>query len=360
VAGKFIEQIKRAREAAEGPAAEQEQAKPTEQMTDDELEEAITAKRRQLLDLQHQELRERELARVKDEGLRPMTEEAHSPNQPLSSYEDLRGSARGQAGELWKAADKEEASLGAYYEQLKEDPRFTEEHKAELAWGRYNQAKEKIVEGREKAGEQLANDAAVYHRQSIPFPASEGPVTQDSQKILITQNETARISRKLSRMQEQTTGPFRPDLTSALREEYERGLEVGGVMGGSLCRGVLAVCDEYGVEANAVVDSFRQDRHRELIERAQYAEHLQDYLGKRVSEPPYPKPASERARITGIGKPAVSDIEPRDPEVRRGRKLFPNKPQSHMRKSSQGFGEYSPNAADEVSKQGNRRSKGKR
>jgi hypothetical protein len=64
VAGNFIEQIKRAREADEGPAAEQEQAKPTEQMTDDELEEAITAKRRQLLDLQHQELRERELARV--------------------------------------------------------------------------------------------------------------------------------------------------------------------------------------------------------------------------------------------------------------------------------------------------------
>lgn len=68
MAGNFIEQIKRAREAAEGPAAEQEQAKPTEQMTDDELEEAITAKRRQLLDLQHQELRKRELARVKDEG----------------------------------------------------------------------------------------------------------------------------------------------------------------------------------------------------------------------------------------------------------------------------------------------------
>jgi hypothetical protein len=103
-----------------------------------------------------------------------MTEEAHNPNQPLSSYEDLRGSARGQAGELWKAADKEEASLGAYYEQLKEDPRFTEEHKAELAWGRYNQAKEKIVEGREKAGEQLASDAATYRRQAIPMPPRRG------------------------------------------------------------------------------------------------------------------------------------------------------------------------------------------
>lgn len=62
----FLEQIKRAREAAEKPtkATEQEQTKPTEQLTDGELEEAITASRRELLDAQHAELRERELARV--------------------------------------------------------------------------------------------------------------------------------------------------------------------------------------------------------------------------------------------------------------------------------------------------------
>lgn len=62
MAGNFLEQIKRAREAAETPAPEQ--AKPTETMTDDELEEAITESRRELLDLQHQELREREISRV--------------------------------------------------------------------------------------------------------------------------------------------------------------------------------------------------------------------------------------------------------------------------------------------------------
>ena len=37
-------------------------------MTDAELEEAITASRRQLLDGQHAELRERELARVSGAG----------------------------------------------------------------------------------------------------------------------------------------------------------------------------------------------------------------------------------------------------------------------------------------------------
>lgn len=68
MAGNFLEQIKRAREATDRPASEQEQPKPTEQMTDDELEEAIMASRRQLLDAQHAELREREISRVSGAG----------------------------------------------------------------------------------------------------------------------------------------------------------------------------------------------------------------------------------------------------------------------------------------------------
>jgi hypothetical protein len=291
------------------------------------------------------------------------TEEPTNPNQPLSSYEDLRGSARGEAGELCKAADREEANLGKYYEQLQDDPRFTEEYRADLAWNRYNKAKEKIVEGRTKAGEQLASDATIYHRQSLPFPAGEGPITNDSSKILITQNEAQRISRKLTRLQESAgaAGRFRPDITSSLREEYERGLEVGGTMGGALCRAVLSVADEYGVEVDRVVDAYRKPRHRELIERAQHAEYLQNYLGKRVSEPPFAKPASERARITGIGtrnpesSSADSEAGSEPSGARDSRTLFPNKPKSHMRKSTQEFVAAAANAPDEVSTQRRRR-----
>ena len=63
----FLGQIQRARAAAEAPEPEAT-AKPTEQMTDDELEEAITASKRELLDLQHAELREREIARASGAG----------------------------------------------------------------------------------------------------------------------------------------------------------------------------------------------------------------------------------------------------------------------------------------------------
>jgi hypothetical protein len=79
----FIENLRRKREAAS--ATPEAPEKPAEQMSDAELEEAITASRRQLLDLQHQELREREIARV--------TGAAEATEQPQASglAEVLRG-----------------------------------------------------------------------------------------------------------------------------------------------------------------------------------------------------------------------------------------------------------------------------
>jgi hypothetical protein len=65
---KFLENIKRSREATQASAPEEPPSKPTEEMTDAELEEASRAARRKLLDLQHQELREREIARVTGAG----------------------------------------------------------------------------------------------------------------------------------------------------------------------------------------------------------------------------------------------------------------------------------------------------
>jgi hypothetical protein len=285
-----------------------------------------------------------------------VTEEVRNPNQPLASYEELRDSARGEAASLWKAADREEEALTNYYEALADDPRFTDEYRSTLAWQRYHDAKEKIVGGRQKASEQLAANAATYHRQSLPMPGGEGPITQDALKILITQNETQRISRKLARLQE-APGPFRPDITSALRQEYERGLEVGGTMGGALCRAALAVCDEQGIDPDAVVDGFRRDRHRELVERAQHAEHQQMYLSKRLKEPPFSKPASEKARIAGFGEGATLPTAEHTPEPsgpRRAKRLFPHKPQSHISRGRGSLGVPPASieqAPDEVSKQ---------
>jgi hypothetical protein len=87
MAGRFLEQIQAAREAASAPEPEAT-AKPTEEMTDGELEEAETAARRRLLDLQHAELRERELARVAGDG--------EAAGRPTGLREILGGLQRGK------------------------------------------------------------------------------------------------------------------------------------------------------------------------------------------------------------------------------------------------------------------------
>jgi hypothetical protein len=87
----FLDQITRAREAAEKPSeATERETKPIEQMTDAELQEAITINQRKLLDLQHQEIRERELARVSGAGTSP----AATPTLQDTLREKQRGKRR--------------------------------------------------------------------------------------------------------------------------------------------------------------------------------------------------------------------------------------------------------------------------
>ncbi len=208
-----------------------------------------------------------------------------------NSYEELRDEATGEGGEAWRAADREESNLRALYRELKDDPRYSEEHKAETAWARYEAAKEKIAAGKAKARELLQKQARTNERFSLPFPDGEGPVTTDTNKLLASQNEQARIVRQVERRQK-APGPFKPDVAAMLKEEYGRGLEVGGVQGGATCRGVLEAARELGVDGHTVVEGFRKDRHRESFERAEHSERLVQLIGGRVPEPPFARPGS--------------------------------------------------------------------
>ena len=173
------------------------------------------------------------------------------------SYEQLRDSATGEAGAAWKAADRAESNLRTVYRTLKEDPRYTEEHKAEKAWTAYEAAKEKIAEGKAKARESLAKQARSGERLSYPMPEGESLITTDTAKLLASQNEASRIVRKLDRLATSGTGPFK-NPAEVLKGEYERGLQIGDVQGGAICRGVLEAADELGVDKDQVVDAFRR------------------------------------------------------------------------------------------------------
>jgi hypothetical protein len=153
------------------------------------------------------------------------------------TYEQIRDSATGEAGVAWKAADREQSNLRALYASLKEDSRYTNEHKAEQAWEKYEATKEKIVEGKAKARELLEKQVHSAERSSVPFPSGAGIITVDTQKLLASQNEASRLIRKLDRLRDTSAkGPFTPDRAEILKQEYGRGMETGGVQGGAICR----------------------------------------------------------------------------------------------------------------------------
>ncbi len=81
------------------------------------------------------------------------------------------------------------------------------------------------------------------------------------------------------------------DKAAPLREEYQRGLELGGVEGLTVCRAVLSAAGDLGVSVDSVVDSFRKPRHRKSQERAQVAQQAAFTIGTKIKEPPFPRPA---------------------------------------------------------------------
>jgi hypothetical protein len=214
------------------------------------------------------------------------------------TYEQLRDSATGEAGAAWKAADRGEANLRTLYRDLKEDPRYTNEHKAEQAWQRYEAAKEKIIADKEKAREGLQKQVRSGERFSIPMPEGEHLITTDTAELLASQNEASRLVRKLDRLADAGAGPFKRNPNEVLKQEYERGLQIGGVQGGAICRGVLEAADELGLDKDEVVDGFRRQSHRNALEDAQRAALLSQHIGKQVPEPPFPNPRLQRVKAT--------------------------------------------------------------
>lgn len=216
----------------------------------------------------------------------------------MSAYEELRDGATGEGGDAWREADRLTGRLYDVYRELKEDPRYTDEHKADRAWERYEATKGRIEAGKTRAEELLEKQARSAERFSIPVLAEESVNTMDTAKLLASQNEASRVVRKIDRMEGNAKGPFAPDKMEVLRTEYGRCLETGGVQGGAICRGVLDAADELGVDRHSVVDPFRKDRHRESLERAEHAERLTSLIGGKVPEPPFAKPG-ERKRVPG-------------------------------------------------------------
>jgi hypothetical protein len=216
------------------------------------------------------------------------------------TYEGIQEQAKGPGVEEWRRADKARADLSEFYRTLQEDPRISDLARSEQAWQRYEAVKAQVEAESTKAKELSARSRDTLERLSIPTPESEGLITTNTEKLLLTQGEANRINRRLERL-ESVAGPIKPSSEAILKEEYARGLQVGGPQGGAICRAVVEIARDAGADINRIVDEHRKEHHRKALEDAQSAMMREQLISRSVSKPPFPHPDRLQQGGKGVG-----------------------------------------------------------
>jgi hypothetical protein len=210
--------------------------------------------------------------------------------QPGTPYEQLRDSCGPTLKEEWLRADQAANILSLNYQTLLKDDELTTEAKERKAQQLFENQGQKVAAKRKALRESLLRASKSAEKSSIPMPGGEGLTSSDPAKLLASQNEAGRIVRTLERRAER--GPFGDaGHSDYLKAEYERGLEVGGVEGGAICRGALRAADEMGLGDEWLP---RQDRHHEALDRAR--RYLVAAESISTSPPPIPRGLSGSGR----------------------------------------------------------------
>ncbi len=219
------------------------------------------------------------------------------------TYEQLRGSAENnEARAAWTEHDRRKANLEGTYRTLKDDPRYTEEHKASQMWAAYERESEHIRTAGEKARTLLEKEARGYEMMALPRPKGENMHSISTERLIAAQNEASRIARKLDRL-ESAKGPegFKPSTSRVLRDEYARGIEIGGTEGAARCKGVLMAAEELGVSEEEFLDDLRTPEQHEQLDKARRALWMAQHIGSSIPEPPLKRPGGAGGP-SGTGK----------------------------------------------------------
>jgi hypothetical protein len=223
----------------------------------------------------------------------PATTEQVSTVPIRQSYEDIQETAKGPGVAEWREVDKLRTALSSLYQSLKEDERYAEAYKSERAWDAYERTKARIEELAPAATEKMLRSAEGLERMSIPTPAGESLITQDTNKLLLTAHERSRIEKLLERAEKASgKAPFRVKPDDILANEYARGLSQGGPGGGATVRAVVEVARDYGLDINSVVDAYRKDLHHGALQDAQQARLRANMVSRSVRQPPFPTPGA--------------------------------------------------------------------
>jgi hypothetical protein len=258
--------------------------------------EAISAR-----DMTSEEI-QAEIARVDQELAKPVNDSFAS-----ASLEPSQGRVpRANSGEtLAREAQAARRDLIRQYESLDSDERYTDEHRASRAWEAYDKAKGTIESKASAAREKLLESAEDLERSSIPFPGGQSLRTDDVQLLALSQGERSRIVERLgyehpsiARMKAAgknvpTSSEDRP--ASVLREEYARGLDIGGPQGGAICRAVIGLAEDRGMNVDDIVDEHRREWQRDYLQNAQQARIQARSVYSRVPLPSTPRPGGAKS-----------------------------------------------------------------
>jgi hypothetical protein len=215
------------------------------------------------------------------------------------AYSRLQSEAQGSPGyQEWVELDAARSKLSDFYATLQGDPKYSAAHKSAEAWARYEQTAARIAQLAPEARQKMLKSADGLERQSIPMPSEESINTRDMSKLSLTQGERSRIVERIDHVPDvikrmQAAGkntPRTPTAEQILREEYAEGLNIGGPLGGAICRAVVGLARDRGYDIHQLVDEHRKPYHHQAFEDAQIRRRRADLIGGRAPQPPFAHP----------------------------------------------------------------------
>jgi hypothetical protein len=208
-----------------------------------------------------------------------------------TSYEGIRDHSDivpSSIREQWQKADLGASILRQEYQRIADDNDLNDEAKERRTRELYERRSEVIARQKSETKEALAKASRSSAEWSIPRPEGQPLSTSDPTKLLLAQNESARVLRGVERRKSQP-GPLRQDTSGYLREEYKRGIAVGGVEGSAICSGVRRAASELGIDDSYLPRSEQQQAKLDESRRLKYYASL---ISTTVPRPPAPKKSS--------------------------------------------------------------------
>jgi hypothetical protein len=201
----------------------------------------------------------------------------------LQKYEDIRDHSPVLPQNLrasWQASDRMEAQMREAMDRVLADEDLTEEAKKRRVDEIQERRGAEIAEKRHELRESLLKAASSADRASVPLPAGQSLIVNDTSALLLDELQAQKLVRAIERRQE-NSGPFRYSPTEHLQSQYRKALsELEGTEAGSLARAVLKAADELNIDRADILSGagIRQERHLLQADRARRLSYFSDMI----------------------------------------------------------------------------------